>query len=89
VNITRIIPLCAAAAATVALAGCASTSMSANTSCSDFLHATQAAQDVAVSSIASDLHAANAVTPLGRPNINYICASSPETTLGEAIRQTG
>lgn len=69
--------------------GCGGSSIDANTKCSDFLHASQADQDAAVSKVASDMRAGNAVTPLGRPNINYICANSPDKTLGDAVRATG
>lgn len=77
-----------AVAATLSLAGCGS-SLSKDSSCKDFLNASATDQDAAVKSIASDMHAANAVTPLGRPNIDYLCAGSPDKTLGEAIQQTG
>jgi hypothetical protein len=81
------------AAATLALAlatsGCGLASMDASTSCGDFLHATLADQDAAVSKVASDLKAGNAVTPLGRPNISYLCANDPDMTLGDAVRHTG
>lgn len=79
------------AAAAIFTGGCAvgGSSIDANTSCKDFLHASPSDQDAAVSKVASDLHAANAVTPLGRPNINYICAGNPDTTLGQAVKATG
>jgi len=77
--------LCAAA---VPMAGCGA-QLDANTSCSTFLKAPRSAQDAAVSSVASDLRAGNAVTPLGRPNIDYICANAPDKTLGDAVRATG
>jgi hypothetical protein len=76
------------AAAAVPIAGCG-TQLDAKTDCTSFLKATQTAQDAAVSSVAADLHAGNAVTPLGRPNINYICANHPDMTLGDAVRATG
>ena len=72
------------------ISGCAiMTPVGASTKCSDFLHAPLADQDAAVSQVASDLGAANAVTPLGRPNINYLCASEPDMTLEDAVRHTG
>ena len=70
------------------LAGCGS-DLSADTSCQDFLNAPLDEQDQAVSSIAADVGAAEAVTPLGRPNVSYICANNPDETLGEAIEATG
>lgn len=63
--------------------------LTADSSCKDFLNAPIEDQDEAVSSIAADVGAGNAVTPLGRPNIDYICANNPDETLGEAIEATG
>lgn len=80
--------LAIAGACAVLLAGCGS-GLTAKSSCSDFNNASSQDQDAAVSKIAGQLHAGNAVTPLGRPNVSYICANSPTTTLGDAIRHTG
>jgi hypothetical protein len=71
------------------LAGCGSQGLGASTSCRDFMNASPQAQDEAVSKVASQLDAPNAVTPLGRPNVDYLCASEPAWTLGEAVRHTG
>lgn len=81
-----------AAAASLALAstGCAiGNQLDADSSCKDFLNASAQDQDEAVNKVAADMHAGNAVTPLGRPNISYICANNPDTTLGEAVKATG
>lgn len=75
-------------AATTLLTGCGK-HLTANSSCRDFLNASASEQDAAVNRIAADLHAGNAVTPLGRPNINYLCANAPGMTLGTAIQHTG
>lgn len=75
-------------AVTLPLAACGG-GLSADSSCRDFLEASPADQDAAVRSIAVDEGAQNAVTPLGRPNIDYLCAGNPDTTLGEAVRMTG
>lgn len=72
-----------------AMSSCGGSSIDANTKCSDFLKASIEDQDNAVSKVASDLQASAAVTPLGRPNINSICAKAPERTLGEAVKLTG
>lgn len=80
--------LSTAATCVVLLAGCGG-GLSASSSCKDFNNASAQEQDAAVSKIAGQLHAGNAVTPLGRPNVSYICANSPTTTLGEVIRRTG
>jgi hypothetical protein len=75
-------------AASPGLSACG-TSLDANTTCRDFLQAAQQDQDAAVSQVASDLHAGNAFTPLGRPNIDYLCANDPTMTLGAAVKYTG
>jgi hypothetical protein len=72
----------------VLLAGCGN-HLTASSSCKDFNNASPQDQEAAVNKIAGQLHAGNAVTPLGRPNVSYICANSPSTTLGDAIRRTG
>jgi hypothetical protein len=63
-------------------------SLGASTSCRDFMNASPQAQDQAVSKVATQLNAPDAVTPLGRPNINYLCASQPDETLGWAVDHT-
>lgn len=81
--------LSATAILAAAATGCSTASLDADSSCKDFLKAPIEDQNEAVSSIAADTGAANAVTPLGRPNINYICANSPDKTLGYAVERTG
>lgn len=63
--------------------------MDAQTTCRDFMQAAPADQDAAVDQVASEAGAANAVTPLGRPNVDYLCTQDPEMTLGEAVELTG
>jgi Cyclophilin type peptidyl-prolyl cis-trans isomerase/CLD len=70
------------------LSGCGTT-LDASTSCRDFLHAPSQDQDAAVSKVASDLRVGSALTPLGRPNIDYLCANNPEMSLGAAVQSTG
>jgi hypothetical protein len=84
----RTLAVAGLAAGAVSMAGCG-TKLDQTTSCSTFLNASQQQQDDGVSSVASELQAGNAVTPLGRPNINYICAHHPDMTLGDAVRATG
>jgi peptidyl-prolyl cis-trans isomerase B (cyclophilin B) len=75
-------------AASSLLSGCGTT-LDASTSCRDFLHAPSQDQDAAVSKVASDLRVGSALTPLGRPNIDYLCANNPEMSLGAAVKSTG
>jgi hypothetical protein len=72
-----------------AIAGCGASSLTANSSCGDFLNASREAQDEAVSRLAGELHAPEADTPLGRPNVNYICANNATETLGRAVAHSG
>lgn len=72
----------------IAVSGCGN-SLDASSSCKDFLNASRQDQDAAVNKVASDKRAGSAVTPLGRPNINYLCANSPDMTLGDAVSRTG
>jgi hypothetical protein len=69
--------------------GCAGAGLTAKSSCKDFLNASEQTQNEAVSRLAGELHAPDAATPLGRPNINYICASDSQATLGAAVSHTG
>jgi hypothetical protein len=88
--IVRRVPMFAVVfgAASLVLSACGN-SLDASTTCRDFLQAPPQDQDAAVSKVASDLHAGNALTPLGRPNIDYLCANSPTMTLGAAVKSTG
>ena len=63
-------------------------SLSADSTCRDFMEASPEDQTAAVNVIATDLGAASATTPLGRPNVNYLCAQAPTRTLGWAIDET-
>jgi hypothetical protein len=84
----RTLVIAALVAAAVPMAGCGK-SLDANTSCASFLKASPKDQDAAVSKVAAQLHAGESLTPLGRPNISYICANEPDKTLGDAVRITG
>lgn len=72
----------------VLLIGCGG-SLGANSSCRDYMDASRSAQNDAVSKLAGELNAPSAVTPLGRPNIDYLCAGHPEWTLGDVVRRSG
>jgi hypothetical protein len=74
-------------ALTVGLAGC-SHSLTAQSSCKDFLNASQSDQIQAIDKIAAQEDAPDATTPLGMPNISYLCTGSPNQTLGWAIEQS-
>jgi hypothetical protein len=87
---SRFAALLTSLAVSAALAGgCAGSGLTAKSSCADFLGASEQEQNEAVSRLAGQLHAPDADTPLGRPNVNYICASDSRATLGEAVAHTG
>ena len=54
--------------ASLGLAGCGNT-LTAQSSCTDFLAASAQEQNSAVAAVAADEHTPDAVTPLRRPNI--------------------
>ena len=78
-------------AAVITLAGCGGGGgrLDARSSCRDFMDASSEDQDRAVSRLAVEFRAPDAVTPLGRPNVDYLCAANPDRTLGDAVRATG
>jgi hypothetical protein len=71
----------------ITLAGC-SASLTAQSSCKDFLNASQSDQVTAIDKIAPQEDAPDATTPLGMPNVSYLCSGDPSQTLGWAIQQT-
>lgn len=71
------------------LAGCGGEQMDADTPCREFLQAPGNEQNAAIARVADELGARNALTPLGRPNIDYLCSQNQDLTLGEAVRLTG
>jgi hypothetical protein len=73
----------AIAAIGVGLGACGG-SLTASSTCADYVAASPQARDTAVSKIAQDLNAPKAAG-LGRPNIDNACVRSPDTTLGTVI----
>jgi hypothetical protein len=71
----------------VALAGC-SAWLTAKSSCHDFLNASPSDQAQASDKIAAQENAPDATTPLGMPNVSYLCAGAPQQALGWAVQQT-
>jgi hypothetical protein len=71
----------AAVASTAWVAGCGG--LSEQSSCSDFMHASQQAQQSIVLELASKYHKPDYATPLGLPAVPYYCASHPDTTLDD------
>ncbi len=74
----------------VTVSGCSATdSMNADTACRDFLQASIEDQNAAIAQVADELGTRSALTPLGRPNIDYLCSRDQDRTLGEAVEMTG
>jgi hypothetical protein len=85
----RVVPAIAVLGGLAAsLSGC-SGSLTANSSCQDFLNASQSDQVQAIDQLAAQEDAPDATTPLGMPNVSYLCTEVPSNTLGWAIRETG
>ena len=84
----RVVAATLAGGTALTLAACG-TGLSADSSCADYMTAPRSQQDSVVSALASELGAANAVTPLGRPNVDYLCAGDGTLPLREAVSRTG
>jgi hypothetical protein len=72
--------LCLGVFALVHLAG---GGLSANSTCQEFLNASQADQQAIIQKLATQYDKPDYVTPLGEPEVSYYCAGNPTTTLGE------
>jgi hypothetical protein len=87
---TQITLICISLVASPVMIGCASSEeLSTGTSCRDFLQAPVAEQNAAIARVADELGTRNALTPLGRPNIDYLCSTDQDRTLGEVVEATG
>ncbi len=65
----------------VAITGCGS-SLSASSTCQDFLNASPQAQQTAVEKLAAQYDKPDYATPLGMPEVPYYCSANPSATLG-------
>lgn len=77
--------LCVAALAFTVLGGCTSRTVTQDTPCSEFMKLSESQRNDAVIRIASELGNPDVTTPLGRPNVEYVCAQAPKMTLGRVI----
>lgn len=75
-------------AVTIFLLGCGGGGLSASSSCEDFLAASPEDQQQTISKLSSEFETPELTTPLGEPNVGYVCASSPEMTLEEVFQRT-
>lgn len=67
------------------MGGCAAMQMNADTKCSEFMKASKSARDDTVTRVAAERGNGVVTTPLGRPNVEYLCAQQPDWTLGHVI----
>lgn len=76
----------AALASASVIAGCSFTpAVTKDTLCSDFVRLTDQQRNDAVTRLAVELHNPDVTTPLGRPNVEYVCAQAPSMTVGQVI----
>lgn len=77
---------------TVAMAimfmGCGGGGLSASSSCEDFLSASPEDQEQTISKLSSQFETPELTTPLGEPNVAYVCSSSPEMSLEEVFQRS-
>jgi hypothetical protein len=80
----RTIALIGAASLTgLSFASCSGSSLSASSTCSQFMSASPQAQQTAVDQLAQQYNKPDYATPLGSPEVPYYCSSNPNVTLGE------
>jgi hypothetical protein len=63
--------------------GCGSSGLSASSTCSQFMNASQQAQETVINQLAAKFDKPDYATPLGEPEVPYFCASNPSVTLGQ------
>ena len=74
------------AAAAIALSGCGG-GLDGSSTCSDYLGASYDEQHQVVSELAGKYHQPDYATPLGFPNVAYVCAQNPDLTLEDYFSQ--
>jgi hypothetical protein len=79
----RAIAVLAVVACLFMLSACGGSSLSASSSCKDFMNASAVEQHEVVDQLASRYQKPDYSTPLGEPEVPYYCTANPSTTLGE------
>jgi hypothetical protein len=67
--------------------GCGGSSLSASSSCKDFMAASALEQHEVVDQLSSHYDKPAYSTPLGEPEVPYYCTSSPSVTLGQFFQK--
>jgi hypothetical protein len=67
--------------------GCGGSSLSASSSCKDFMAASASEQHEVVDQLSSHYDKPAYSTPLGEPEVPYYCTASPSVTLGQFFQK--
>jgi hypothetical protein len=73
----------AGVASAVMLSACGGSSLSASSTCKDFMNASAIEQHEVVERLATEYRKPDYSTPLGEPEVPYYCAANPSTTLSD------
>jgi hypothetical protein len=84
---TRIGTATVAVISTLALSGCGDSTLSASSSCQDFMKASASEQHEVVDQLSSQYEKAAYATPLGEPEVPYYCSANPSVTLGQFFQK--
>ena len=68
-------------------ASCSGSSLSASSTCRQFISASPQAQQTIVDQLAQQYNKPDFATPLGSPEVPYYCTSNPNVTLGQFFQQ--
>jgi hypothetical protein len=79
----RVIAVLAVVASMLVLSACGGSSLSASSSCSDFMNASAVEQHELIDQLASRYQKPDYSTSLGEPEVPYYCSANPSTTLAE------
>lgn len=70
----------------LSFASCNGSSLSASSTCSQFMAASPQDQQTIVDQLAQQYDKPDYATPLGSPEVPYYCTSNPNVTLGEFFK---
>jgi hypothetical protein len=77
----------AGAISMLALSGCGGSTLSASSSCQNFMSASASEQHEVVDQLSSQYRKAAYATPLGEPEVPYYCSANPSVTLGQFFQK--
>jgi len=72
-----------ASAIALGVSACGASSLSASSSCQDFMHASPVEQHEIVDQLATQYQKPEYSTPLGEPEVPYYCSANPSTSLAD------